>query len=258
MVESSNNSKQMNFPKWLVENLRLTVFTFPEDFSIDRSYWNDLFKQAAENRNVTSKLLRINEYGPFQNAMLSVASDPMRVDWIFSSNPIAQESPWSVIGPLESTLNSFQKLMKEWLSRPPRMKRLAFGAILRLPVDSHEMGSQTLSPYLKSLKLDSTNSRNVLYQINRIRKSNTINLSNFFINRLSRWLVEETLPIQIGIGLGNIQTIKSEKSFYCCRLDLDISTSEVFNDELPQDKIQDLFQELVVLGLEIVKEGDIP
>jgi hypothetical protein len=45
---------------------------------------------------------------------------------------------------------------------------------------------------------------------------------------------------------------------YACRLELDINTPQSFQNELPYDQLNNIFQELVDLGREIATEGDIP
>jgi hypothetical protein len=261
MPESPKSLRELNFSKWLVENLRLTIFTFPEEFSIKKSYWEGLFGGPAENRQENAKTLQISETGPFENLLLTVGSNPIRVDWTLSSNPESErEWDFPAIGPLERHLSSFQKVMSQWLSNPPKLNRIAFGAVLRLPVSSREEGYKTLSPYLPTITLDPINVRNFLYQVNRPRKSNIMNKPDFLVNRLTRWFVEETIPLRVGISIGaginEVKTIKKDISS-SCRLDLDLSTSEEFRDELPKTEIQNLFQELVEFGMEIVREGDI-
>jgi hypothetical protein len=43
----------------------------------------------------------------------------------------------------------------------------------------------------------------------------------------------------------------------CC-IELDINTSPDYQEDLPKEKLPQIFRELVDLGKEIVKEGDIP
>jgi hypothetical protein len=258
-VDQIKKTKRAELSNWLVENLRVTLFTFPEEFSLDRSYWHDLFKQPAEKKTVISRDLLIQESGPFEDAILKFGSNPTRIDWILTCNPdIAREkSSLPVIGPLENVKNSFVKLMLQWFPHSPRLKRLAFGAVLHILVDSREDGYRTLASYLKSVKLDPIRSSDLSYQINRPRKSSTIDIPNFTINRLTRWSVASSAPMQVEFTPEGVSTITG-KEVYSCRLELDINTSAKFEDELPKEKMPALFNELVDLGMEIVREGDIP
>ena len=45
---------------------------------------------------------------------------------------------------------------------------------------------------------------------------------------------------------------------FSCRLELDINTSADYKNDLPVDKLTDVFLELVDLAKEIALEGDIP
>ena len=160
-------------------------------------------------------------------------------------------------GSLESALNSFVKLMMEWLPPSRQSKRLAFGAILHLPANNREDGYRTLAPYLESMKLDPAGSSDFSYQINRPRESLTLDIPDFTINRLTRWSVSSFTPMQIELSPEKISTFKAKEEYFC-RLELDINTLAKFENELPKQKMTALFEELVNLGREIVREGDIP
>jgi hypothetical protein len=262
MAEYTNKTeKRADLSDWLVENLRVTVFTFPEGFSLEESssHWHELFGQPAEKKTISSKELLIKEEGPFENGILKFESNPMRTDWVLAFNPnIERENDLrSMIGPLEGIRNSFVKLMMQWLPNSLRSKRLAFGAVLHLPANSREHGYRTLGPYLKSVKLDPISSSDFLYQINRRRISSTIGIPDFTINRLTRWSVASATPMRIELGPEKINVFEAKQE-YSSRLELDINTWAKFESELPKDKIPGLFKELVDLGMEIVREGDIP
>lgn len=259
MAEISNISRRVDPSSWLVENLRVTLFTFPEEFSLDKSYWQDLVGQPPEKRVISPKNLQISEEGRLESAVLKFGSNPTRIDWVltFSPNLDEEKNQLSVIGPLGGILNMFTKLMRPWLSNSPRSSRLAFGAVLHLPVDNREEGYRKLAPYLEAIKLDPIGSSDFSYQINRPRNSSTIEIPNFKINRLTRWSVVALTPIQIEFSPEKVSTITAKEEYYC-RLELDINTLVKFEGELPKEKIPALFNELVDMGMEIVKEGDIP
>jgi hypothetical protein len=260
MVELNPKSKLANLSDWQVENLRVTIFTFPETFSLEHSHFKDLFHQPAEKTTTNAKNLQIIEEGPFENGILRCISTPTRIDWVLTFNPdnIGDEKNLPpMIGPLESIMGSFVKLMLPWLTHSPKSNRLAFGAVLNLPVNSREDGYQTLAPYLKSVKLDPKGSSDFLYQINRTRLSSTIGIPGFSINRLTRWSVSKSTPMQLEISQEKISTIAGGDQ-HSCRLELDINTMAQHNRELPQDRMASLFKELVDLGMEIVGNGDIP
>jgi len=45
---------------------------------------------------------------------------------------------------------------------------------------------------------------------------------------------------------------------FACNVELDISTDKEFQSELPREQLSIIFQELVELGKEIARDGDIP
>ncbi len=259
MTNLINKHKRANLSDWVVENLRLTLFTVPHDFSLDRTYWQDLLGQPAEKRTTSPKNLLINEEGPFENGILRFGSNPTRIDWILVGDPRGEgnKEPSFFIGSLDGVKESFVKLMLQWLPHSPPSNRMAFGAFLHLPVNNREEGYRTIAPYLGSVKLDAEGSSEFLYQINRPREFHVAGVNNFKINRLTRWSVTESVPLQIGIERDKITASKGEKE-YSCRLELDINTPPDLEGELPQGKVMEIFKELVDLGMEIIREGDIP
>jgi hypothetical protein len=50
---------------------------------------------------------------------------------------------------------------------------------------------------------------------------------------------------------------KEREDLYIVRLELDINTSADFQEELPSDRLNDIFDELAKLGMEIAEKGDI-
>jgi hypothetical protein len=260
MTNSINKYKRANLSDWLVGNLRLTLFTTPYDFSLERTYWQSLMGQPAEKRTISAKTLVINEEGPFENGMLKFGSNPTRIDWILVSDPTrggGEEKPSLFVGSLESVKESFVKLMLEWLPSSPPLHRMAFGVVLHLPVNNREEGYRRIAPYMDSVKLDAEGSSDFLYQINRPRKSLAVDIPDFKINRLSQWSVVSSTPLQIEIGSDQITAGKGKEEYTCC-LALDINTPLGFEGQLPSVKAPEIFKELVDLGMEIVREGDIP
>ncbi|MDQ7034545.1 MAG: hypothetical protein Q9P01_06835 [Anaerolineae bacterium] len=118
---------------------------------------------------------------------------------------------------------------------------------------STEAGYEKLTELLP-FKIDAENSSDFFYQINRRRNSNTI--SNLELNRLSKWSVLklQTALIRTDIAANQLITLPEA---YACRLELDINTIQNFEGELDQDKLSDLFYELINLGKEIATKGDI-
>ena len=160
------------------------------------------------------------------------------------------------LGAMTDALSVFREAMDRWLAKEQAlpMLRLAFGAVLVMPVSNREEGYRQLSDYLP-FGLDPDGSSDFSYRINRPRESAVLG-SELRINRLSTWTVGVWTSAAISLAPSGLPP-KPVDQRYACRLQLDINTSPVFPGELPQDRVPALFEELIELGTEIAANGDV-
>jgi hypothetical protein len=247
---------------WQALTLRLTVFPGPAAHVDECSgWWEAVARDSPEEVRSKPKTEKYQAEGPFAQGRLLLNVEPLRIDWIYTAieDPDAP-NPW--IGPFEENLKEFQKLASRWfeLEEPLSANRLAFGAELLSPVETLEIGYRQLSLYLP-FDLDPTDVSDFLYQINRHRDSHS-GVEGLSINRLTRWSVamfwrERFLIPPLPTGR-QVQRLHKPTYSYACRLGLDISTPSEFEGELSPQEQSTVFEELVALGVEIVREGDIP
>lgn len=239
---------------WQVESLRLTVFLAPGAVVVD-SAWEDLVgkpPEASVRRPVHQ------DEGGFEDGRLILATQPSRVDWLYTADLGKIETGLPTVGSFSDAVSKFQQLMHRWLKGCPPITRLAFGAILLQPVDNRIEGYKRIVEYLPSVKLDGENSSDFAYQINRPRVSN--NIDALQINRLSKWSVMEMQRLQFVIPAEQVavaQPAAPGEKKSACRLELDINTSHVFTGEFPKGKFFLVFDELITLGKEIAEKGDV-
>lgn len=150
----------------------------------------------------------------------------------------------------------FVELIGKWLKTGFAFKRIAFGTVMVHPVRSKETGYNKLNGLLQSVKIEEGSS-DFFYQINKPRISSCI--EDLSINRLSKWSVAEMHPVLFKVSPSDDEqpkAFKGEKSVVC-RLELDINSSQKYSGKLEGQIINNLFDELVSLGREISKHGDI-
>ncbi len=243
---------------WQAENLRLTVFLRPNDMIIEQSWWDDLFGDSPDATSALPKMKQKREEGRFDEGKLVLMVQPERIDWLFTVDKQelnVEELP--TIGPFPRSLERFSELMEKWLGLDtcPPIQRLAFGAILSLPVKDQEQGYRQISVYLP-FTLDPENSSDFMYQINRPRGSSS-GIAGLRINRLSKWSVATTYWLKSKLSLGLASAAHSSRTqLHSCRLELDVNTMPDFKGELTQEQLLPLYQELINLGKEIVENGD--
>jgi hypothetical protein len=246
--------KRPDIADWQAVQLRLTAFPAPSPQIESINWWSELAGDPPEKITSQPRTSEQIEEGAYENGKLELTVHPIRIHWRYTISEGTQfllgKTP--ILGGFSEVLDVFHKSMNQWfdLETCPTLVRLAFGAILLQPAENHVAAYNLLSTYLPSIDLDSENSSDFFYQINRVRKI-SMQIADLRINRLSKW---STNRIQVE----EINTQTRLPDLYACRLELDISTPNDFDDELRREQLPEVFNELVDFGKEIAEKGDIP
>jgi len=249
--------------QWQVQGVRLTAFPSPLAKIDNSTWWKELLGTEAESRNIRPLKGELTEQGPFEKGALALQTSPLRIDWNLGVNLEAEldsDKPrLPTLGSFPEVGDKFVKLMAAWLNSTtvPSLQRLAFGAVLRLPVGSREDGYKLLGKYLPSIDL-SPESRDFFYQINRVKKSKVPQVAGLLINRLNRWsCVTFQLSLFQQQADGRSRTHVAGDTSYACSLELDISSDADFMNELPKQSLDQLYREMYDFGKDIASRGDV-
>ena len=258
-INQSSQATVLRLPPsaWQVQLLRLTAFLNPETEINHSSWWLDAVGESPDTQVTEPKSGKRKEEGTFEGGKLVLTVQPGRTDWVLGvAEPEFENDEFPNIGFFPQRLEAFCELVSRWFAVEtlPAIGRLAFGTILYLPVESREMGYRQLDAYLSSVQLDPIGSSDLVYQINRPRDSNS-RVPELRINRLSKWSTSSFTPMAVRIDATSVDL--GTPSFACC-LQLDINTVQDFQGELDRAHVSEVWQELVDLGQEIIREGDIP
>lgn len=245
---------------WRVENLRLTALLSPAAQIPQRNVWAKLVGISPDRKIQYPTLAGYQERGGFQEGNLILNVQPTRFDWVFTL--VGEREPTVPMFSKKSfpdSLSSFLKLMLPWLETSPPILRLAFGTSLVQPLENKQAVCQQIAAYLPwAQQLELENCSDFLYKINRPKESAS-GIRGMKINRLSQWSAitwKEFLRIQDEELLGRGKK-RPYLSYWAGRLELDINTALDFEDEIPGKQLAKLFEELVEMGKEIAREGDI-
>jgi hypothetical protein len=240
---------------WYVENLRLTIF--PEKQSIEASveWWKNALSidvdESTRSRQMLTQRAKLNL---IENADLVNESLPDRVHWqvILEKGRPPASGGLPTIGEYVDVAPKFADICHSLLSNElcPEMTRIAVGGVLLFPVASKEQGYSVLSEYVHDLRIDSENSFDLSYQINKPRLSKTTNETK--INRLMLWSVAKLQQINLDFNRPMIA-----ETAYACRLSFDVNSIEQ-SDIIPKNNMLNLFEELKSLSEEIMRDGDLP
>lgn len=251
-IQSTDNSD------WLGEVFRLTVF-FVTPGKVDTSdWWQFVTGELPETRNSQPKIGVLQEEGEFNGGRLVLTTQPDRADWLFlpSFDKGMGMPDFGHLSPYTSSTDIFTKFALNWFTKAPPLSRIAFGMVLHRPVPDRLTGYRELAKYLAMVQIDPENSSDFLYQINRRRFSRII--PSLPLNRLTKWTVANIDSGQFAMGLGiPLQTVEFTNRHFV-RLELDVNSAQEFRKQLPPDKIQGIFEELMNLAKELADKGDIP
>jgi hypothetical protein len=240
--------------RWNAEMLRFSLFLAPGENPDTGNWWRNVTNSEPESSETKPRLgLRVDT-GIFRGGLLVMQFQGNRVDWIYVDRPDARGE--LELRDLAESLTVFTGAMDGWLPRCPSVVRLAFGATLLCECQSRDETYRFLSDYL-TFDLDSENSSDFSYQINRSRVSRT--LPGLWINRLTKWSAMRN--VLGGLTLREDPSVISLSPIamrHAARLEIDINTSVERTDALPDDVLGPIYAELVRLGIEIVQEGDVP
>ena len=245
---------------WQAEILRLTAFPSPSAQLGEPTWWKDLVGEHPETKISQPRVGGQQEEGRLdEGRKLVLRVEPTRIDWLLTpiENRAREVNGIPTTGSFPESVQTFRQLMLRWfeLATCPPVQRLAFGATALLPVEDLQAGYRQISAYLP-FQLDPEGSSDFSYQINRPRDS-TSGISGLRINRLSKWSVVRLTMGDITFGPASV-SYAARHIRHACRLELDINTAADFQGELSREQLPQIFRELVQLGQEIVKDGDIP
>ena len=97
-------------------------------------------------------------------------------------------------------------------------------------------------------------SSDFLYQINLPPVLSTTGIEDLRLNRLSKWSIEAWKSIALRITATTVQAQPVPQAS-ALRLELDINTVPTFAGPIPQERLVDVYRELVAAGREIAANG---
>ncbi len=242
---------------WETEYLRVTAFPRMPERARECGSWNDVVGREPETRQERPHERAVVEAGEFEDGWLTLQISPTRIDWRYTARVREDVPPLRlpVVGPFRETRDSFIRLMKRWLKTTTPIDRLAFGAVLLMPVADRKTGYHTLSQFLPEVQIDPEGMRDFGYRVNRRRPSRS-GIKELQINRLSNWSVLSIRDLQLQLEPGRSRILEGGEPLSACRLELDMNTVPKFPKGLAKKTLPTLLRELVDLAVEISETGD--
>lgn len=225
---------------WQAQLLRFTAFA-DENLEPNLSdWWQVVIGEEPDKIDVHPKQ-KISVYeSAFNLGRLLLQVQPGRIDWIYAADDVAlKEIP--ILGVYSNVIHPFIDTITKWLNSNaiPSLNRLAYGAILLCPVTSRKE-SYTQLAQLLPVDIDTENSTDFFYQINRPRT-----IDDITINRLSKWSTLRSV------------FIPSNQVKIATKLEIDVNTSSDEKESIDSRMFGSILETLINWGNEIAEKGDI-
>ena len=225
------------------------------DKIVEDKWWEKVNGSKPDNEQINYQLGMKVQGGMVGDNGLTVQSQSDRIDWMLTvGKQIPNEPPRNTIGSLSDALETLLGVAKRWLKVCPPSNRLAFGAGLVRQVSDGRRGCEEILQFLPNLNLSLDNASDLVYQINRRKKS--ASGTGMMINRIGKWSVIQINTIGLTVSDAGTSISPPEQERYARRLDLDINTVPS-DDDIPTDNTYTIFQELTKYGCEIASKGDV-
>ena len=252
----------LDFGQWEPENLRVSLFhptsstELWERTGLLSELWEGVtgVKPNSVDSRPKERVTRVE--GNTAKGRLSLvaqsnqATQSNQVNWLVIGEPI---NIFPVLRNVSPALDLLREATRLSLESFPIVDRLAFSAVLAIPVPSPAKGLEQLSRFLPRLELDSMEGGDFIYRVNRRRRSTEV--PHVQVNRLAKWSI-----IQVGnleVTLAAKPALRTSNVGFAMRLELDIN-NDPRAGAVSKDKVPGLLNELVSLANELSLKGDIP
>lgn len=242
---------------WRAANLELIAFVADGPPSaIEQNWWADL--TGGDCESVRRRNERVDS-GNYRGTHLRVSADLIRIRW--GVGPVVQVDaaegfglPPDIGGYAESR-EWFGDLMERWIREScPPISRISFVGKLAHWTEGREESYHVLDRYLPSVDVDPTASE-FQYRINRPRQSTTA-VDGLWINRLCTWSAV-VFQLQMQVSAGGVSPRQVTQDYNGCLLQMDINTFQDYDGNLPHEQVPAIWRELMLLGDEIARAGDV-
>lgn len=253
------NGIRADVARWESRVLRLTTFHQGGTVNVVEGLWQRITGQpyASSSRKPNGDRIEVGRIGSLRLILQAQTQSPVdgRIDWVLSDD-LSSENAEPAIVALPLRLDAFEILMDRWLlsNEVPDTIRIAFGAVSMLRVANEAEGYVTISNYL-NFDVDPGSTSDFTFTLNHKRRS--VVSPEWEINRVMKWSVGNEVLLTIAVPAGQTAQTSQTPMAHCCFLELDINTVPRAGQIIPRDRFIPLLSEMVQLGLEIVREGDI-
>lgn len=242
-----------SFAEWEVESFRLSIF-HPEPVTRP-GLWAKFVGDRPQTINDRPHDGIVQEQGDYEGNRLVLTSMARRIDWHVGPIP-----PTAPTGGSTPTLTEPAKVIS-LLARAttvstkeiPQVDRFAFGAVLVKQPPTEAEVLHHFSQYFPDKGLDSSDTSDFMYQINR--RCRSVSAPHVVVNRVARWSLEQVQSGNLQISTGAPVSVQMLGPRLTGKLVLDINTAPE-NNAISVNRLPTFFSEFVAFAYDIALKGD--
>jgi hypothetical protein len=243
--------------EWFVQQMRLSIFS-AEPLSVSDSDWRTITEQNEAEGRISipgGKMYSGRAFG----GVLSFAYSGTRVDVILSTDEAAARPEGEIPCvakwvDLPSLFIAKVSPFLEGYNLP--INRIALGSILLLQAASREATYEKLGEFLRSVKVDPVNSRELIYRINWPQKSQVI--PDLDLNRITNWSSVAIARNLLQLAGAEITIAQTGEAINAVRLEIDHNTSESWKAPFAGPQRVSILRELISLADANANAGERP
>ena len=233
---------------WRVEAIRFSFFYAEPQDGRSKGWWKSITDVDAEVIQNRQQIAEYSESGSYGDGHLELKVVFNRIDWILSY-PFAGMPEADQVVQYAKVAGDLCAKLERWVGDAPGgIIRVAFGAVLLLPVVSPVEGNKILADYLPSFKFDVNNVTDFFIQLNRPVSSHVVD--GLLINDLIKLGAIAGQFMQIGNSGMPSMTLN-----HMVRAEFDINTAADRAEPIPQSSVSLLFGAMLERSLQILREG---
>ncbi len=249
---------------WQAQQVRLTIFPTPDAATrfadwFKADWWQMVTDNQPDEITTNPKQGSGLVQGSFGTGKLILRFGTDRIDWLFVTpeNDLGEgieAAEFPTLGPGMEMIGSFSAAAEKWLRRGdlPPIARIAFGAHLMHREEDRRAGYLRLPNYVP-VQVDPESS-DFLYQINLPPAQSFTGIEGLQLNRLNKWSVAGFALVALTMA-GKVVQAQASPRVFALRLELDINTTPSFAGPIPQERLFEVFGELVGSGCSIATNG---
>lgn len=245
---------------WSAAQLRMTAFVGSSVGASSEQLWQSVVGTLPDESTSNPKKGASQSSGAFEPGKLVLRLEPDRIDLVLEPADIDLESSpvvdvFAQMGSWLQLLETFSAIAQKLLLRAdqPLIVRLAFGSVLHHREATKADAYSRLGDFLPTTP--TADASDFLYQINHPASSDT-GIEGLRINRLTKWSVAAFRSLRLSVSPGqNLAATVAQDAAFAMRLELDINTAPDFSGPIPNDRLIDVYRELVSFGRGVAENG---